>query len=77
MAIAKSMADKSGSHLRVTALGARRARVIYYFHYEHIPLFALTAYAKNEWADLSQGERSDFRRLTARLAEAYARRRMQ
>jgi len=51
------------------------ARVIYYYHSEAMPLFALTAYAKNEQADLRQADRNDFRRLTALLVEAYARRR--
>lgn len=51
------------------------ARVIYYFHSDAVPLFALTAYAKNERADLSQADRNDFRRLTALLVESYARRR--
>ncbi|MGB8840396.1 MAG: type II toxin-antitoxin system RelE/ParE family toxin [Aliidongia sp.] len=50
------------------------ARVIYYYHSEAMPLFALTAYAKNERADLSQADRNDFRRLTALLVERYARR---
>src|SRR6266851_454469 len=47
------------------------ARVIYFYHGTDIPLFALTAYAKNERADLSQRDRNDFRRLTKLLAEAY------
>jgi len=51
------------------------ARVVYYYHSEAMPLFALTAYAKNEQADLRQADRNDFRRLTALLVEAYARRR--
>ena len=50
------------------------ARVIYYYHSEAMPLFALTAYAKNERANLTQADRNDFRRLTALLAEAYMRR---
>jgi hypothetical protein len=50
------------------------ARVIYYYHSEAMPLFALTAYAKNERADLSQADRNDFRRLAALLVERYARR---
>lgn len=39
-----------------------------------MPLFALTAYAKNERADLSQDDRNDFKRLTALLAESFKRR---
>jgi len=39
-----------------------------------MPLFALTAYAKNERADVSQADRNDFRRLTTILADAYTKR---
>ena len=51
------------------------ARVIYFHHDEGMPLFALTAYAKNERADLSQGDRNDFRRLTALLVASFRRKR--
>ena len=50
------------------------ARVIYYYHNNTMPVFALTAYAKNERANLSQADRNEFRRLTALLVERYARR---
>ncbi len=50
------------------------ARVVYYYHSAAMPIFALTAYAKNERADISQAYRNDFRRLTALLVERYARR---
>ncbi len=36
-------------------------------------MFALTAYAKNDRADISQADRNDFRRLTALLVQRYAR----
>jgi hypothetical protein len=49
------------------------ARVVYFYHSVDIPLFALSAYAKNERADLSQKDRNDFRQLTKLLAEAYGR----
>lgn len=49
------------------------ARVIYYYHNADVPLFALTAYAKNEQANLSQADRNDFRRLTKLLIENYGR----
>jgi len=49
------------------------ARVIYFYHGAEIPLFALTAYAKNEQADLSPRDRNDFRRLTKLLVESYGR----
>ncbi len=49
------------------------ARVVYFYHCADIPLFVLTAYAKNERADLSQKDRNDFRQLTKLLAETYGR----
>jgi hypothetical protein len=49
------------------------ARVIDYFHSEAMPLFALTAFAKNERADVSQTDRNDFRRLTSLLVEEFGR----
>jgi hypothetical protein len=36
-----------------------------------MPLVALTAYAKNEQADLSPQDRNDFRQLTVLLVEAF------
>ncbi len=50
------------------------ARVIYFHHDAGMPLFALTAFAKNERADLSQQDRNDFRQLTTLLVEAFKRR---
>ncbi len=47
------------------------ARVIYFFHDPGMPLFALTAYAKNERADLTQQDRNDFRQLTTMLVDAF------
>lgn len=47
------------------------ARVIYFHHGADMPLFALTAYAKNQRADLSQRDRNDFKRLTAMLVRAF------
>src|SRR5471030_2077842 len=44
------------------------ARVVFFYHNAEMPLFALTAYAKNEKANLSQDDRNDFKRLTALLA---------
>ena len=49
------------------------ARVIYFYHDAALPLFALTAFAKNERADLSQEDRNDFRRLTTLLVETFRR----
>lgn len=39
-----------------------------------MPLFALTAFAKNEREDLSQQDLSDFKRLTTLLVEAFKKR---
>lgn len=50
------------------------ARLVYYYHGDAMPIFALTAHAKNERADLGQAERNDFRRLTALLVERCLRR---
>jgi len=50
------------------------ARIIYFLHGIEIPLFALSAYAKNERADISQQDRNDFKKLTAQLVETYRRR---
>jgi hypothetical protein len=47
------------------------ARVIYFYHSPGIPLFALTAYAKNAQTDLSAADRNEFRRLTKLLTESY------
>lgn len=49
------------------------ARVIYFYHDADMPLFALTVYAKNERADLSQQDRNDFRQLTDLLVGAFKR----
>ena len=51
------------------------ARIIHFFHSTDIPLFLLTAFAKNERADLSHEDRNSFRRLTKLLVETYRRRR--
>ena len=50
------------------------ARVIYFYHHADMPLFALTAFAKNERADLSHQDRNDFRQLTALLVKTLKRR---
>jgi hypothetical protein len=49
------------------------ARVIYFFRSADVPLFVLTAFAKNERADLSQEDRNSFRRLTKLLVDTYGR----
>lgn len=45
------------------------ARVIYYFHSERIPLFVITAYAKNVRDDISDADRNDMKRMTKLLAK--------
>ena len=49
------------------------ARVVYFHHNAEMPLFLLTAYAKNERADLSAGDRNEFRQLTEQLVESFKR----
>jgi hypothetical protein len=49
------------------------ARVIYFYYNTSMPLFALTAYAKNARSDLSQADRNGFRALTQLLVESYGR----
>lgn len=49
------------------------ARVVYFHHDAGMPLFLLTAFAKNEKADLSQLDRNDFRQLTTVLVAAFKR----
>lgn len=51
------------------------ARVIYFLHSEHLPLFLLTAYAKNERADLTAADRKAFKQLVKQIAATYHRRR--
>ena len=47
------------------------ARVIYFYHSPNLPLFALTAYAKNQRDDLTQDQRDEFRQLAKSIAETY------
>jgi hypothetical protein len=47
------------------------ARVIYFYHSGNMPLFLLTAYAKNMKADLSAAEKNEYRALTKALVESY------
>jgi hypothetical protein len=49
------------------------ARVIYFYHDADMPLFALTAYARNQRADLTAGDRRDFRIFTRQLVAAFRR----
>ena len=45
-------------------------RVIYYFHSEHMPLYLLTVFAKNERADLNQAQRNELASMVKILAKA-------
>ena len=47
------------------------ARVIYYYHNERLPVFLLSAYAKNRKADLSHAERNAMKRLVPALVAGY------
>ena len=49
------------------------ARVIYYYHNERLPVFLLSAYAKNRKADLSKAERNAMKRLVPTLVAGYPR----
>lgn len=51
------------------------ARIVHFFHNSRLPLFLLTAFAKNERTDLSQADRNGLRTLTTLLVETYGRRR--
>jgi hypothetical protein len=49
------------------------ARVIYYYHSERLPVFLLSAYAKNRKENLTQGERNAMKGLVPALVAAYPR----
>jgi hypothetical protein len=51
------------------------ARVIYFVHSERLPLFLLTAYAKNVRADLSDKERAGLKALVKEFPGTYERKR--
>jgi hypothetical protein len=51
------------------------ARVIYFFHNAAMPVFLLTAYAKNAKENLSPSEYTAFRQLTKLIVESHAGRR--
>ena len=48
-------------------------RVVYFFYSTDIPLFALSVFAKNEKANLTQAERNELKELTAILVDEYRR----
>ena len=47
------------------------ARVIYYYHNEHMPIFLFTAYAKSVKTDLSPAQRRELKRLVSAIVEEY------
>ncbi|MCC6364593.1 MAG: type II toxin-antitoxin system RelE/ParE family toxin [Bryobacterales bacterium] len=47
------------------------ARVVYYYHSQRLPLFLLTAYPKNEKANITQAERNAMKRLVQILVAGY------
>ncbi len=51
------------------------ARIIHFLHSSRLPLFLLTAFAKNERTDLSQAERNSLRKLTKLLVDTHGSRR--
>jgi hypothetical protein len=52
------------------------ARVIYFFHNLEMPLFLLTAYAKNERDDLNRADYVSFQQLTQMLVHSCRTRRL-
>lgn len=46
-------------------------RVIYYFHSEDVPLFALALFSKSEKANLARAERNELKALVPQIVEAY------
>lgn len=46
-------------------------RVIYFYHGEDIPLFALALFAKNEKANLTQAERNGLKAMMPEIVQAY------
>ena len=46
-------------------------RVIYFFHSQGIPLFALNIFAKNEKANISSAERNALKELSVLLVKTY------
>lgn len=47
------------------------ARVVYYYHNEQLPIFLLSAYAKNRKENLSKGERTAMKKLVPALVAGY------
>lgn len=46
-------------------------RIITFFSGENIPVFLITAYAKNEQENISAQDKKDYKKLTELIVEAY------
>ena len=60
--------------VRVAASGRGKssgARVIYVFGGDHVPMFLLAVFAKNEKDNLSQAERNALKKSTVALLQSY------
>jgi hypothetical protein len=49
------------------------ARVVYYFHSEKLPVFALTVFAKNERANLTLAERNTMASVVRAIKQQFER----
>ncbi len=47
------------------------SRVIYFYYNEHMPLFFLTVYAKNQKADLLESQKSELKEILQELVKHY------
>lgn len=47
--------------------------MVYYYHNQRLPVFLLSAYAKNRKANLSKAERNAMKHLVPALVAGYAR----
>ncbi len=47
--------------------------MIYFFYNSDVPVFVLSAYAKNQRTNISDADRNYFKRITKLLAETYGR----
>jgi hypothetical protein len=52
------------------------ARVIYFYHNIDMPLYVLSAYAKNERSNLNQQDRNDMQKLAEMLTKSHRRKRI-
>ena len=51
------------------------ARVIYYYHDQHMPILLITIYPKSAKSDLSQAEKKELQKLIPVLVSTYKSRR--